>query len=448
MYLHMTWLFPFLSSFFFERERDREKERERERESRDRERESRERERERVERERERERESRERERERESLSLSCEKKREREREKKRKNNKKEREAQEASITWQDLLGHGASCQKTSRTCYQVSHHMSSWPVISVRPRATTTTQTHIWCNILIALVLSRFCLPQWKRLFRCGSWSSQRWSSSCRCRPFDDSNLKVIQAIWLHVLFPTFRLSINSCVLTEWNWLKLIENDWSWLKLTETDWRWQKIDGNGLKVDENLGENQWNCRKLASEIFRMEGGAKTHLTAGLTGIVAGCWPANYAAQSQRWLLPSSDACWLPRNFYDRTSTIDHSSLSPPKRNLVDLKLKVDVSLVDAKGFLPLDPHSLNGVQTCHLRCLRQSSAPPPSRVNFSDFDTVFGMNFCEISDWDNQALGNVTLRKFHQKSRLISRHPWQRKTEKLFISHFCRVDVLIKGVV
>ena len=33
----------------------------------------------------------------------------------------------------------------------------------------TTTTQTHIWCNVCFALVLSRFCLPQWKRYFRCG---------------------------------------------------------------------------------------------------------------------------------------------------------------------------------------------------------------------------------------------------------------------------------------
>ena len=33
----------------------------------------------------------------------------------------------------------------------------------------TSRTQTDIWCNILIALVLSCFCLPQWKKHFRCG---------------------------------------------------------------------------------------------------------------------------------------------------------------------------------------------------------------------------------------------------------------------------------------
>ena len=38
---------------------------------------------------------------------------------------------------------------------------------VSTIPGAATTTQTDIWCNIFIALVLSRFCLPQWKGYIR-----------------------------------------------------------------------------------------------------------------------------------------------------------------------------------------------------------------------------------------------------------------------------------------
>ena len=49
-----------------------------------------------------------------------------------------------------------------------------------------------------------------------------------------------------LHVVFPTFRLLINSCVFdrvklieTDQNWLKLIEADWKWLKMTEHRSKW-----------------------------------------------------------------------------------------------------------------------------------------------------------------------------------------------------------------
>ena len=42
-------------------------------------------------------------------------------------------------------------------------------PLASTSRRATTTTQTDIWCDIFIALVLLRFSLPQWERHFRCG---------------------------------------------------------------------------------------------------------------------------------------------------------------------------------------------------------------------------------------------------------------------------------------
>ena len=41
--------------------------------------------------------------------------------------------------------------------------------LISTSWRATTTTQQTSWCNIFILLVSSRFCLPQWRRHFRCG---------------------------------------------------------------------------------------------------------------------------------------------------------------------------------------------------------------------------------------------------------------------------------------
>ena len=47
------------------------------------------------------------------------------------------------------------------------------------------TTQTDSWCNIFIALVLSRFCLSQWKRYFRCGISSSQRWRQTLSLSPF-----------------------------------------------------------------------------------------------------------------------------------------------------------------------------------------------------------------------------------------------------------------------
>ena len=43
-----------------------------------------------------------------------------------------------------------------------------SWDFASTRPRATSTTQVHIWCDICTALMLSRFCLAEWKRCFRC----------------------------------------------------------------------------------------------------------------------------------------------------------------------------------------------------------------------------------------------------------------------------------------
>ena len=70
-------------------------------------------------------------------------------------------------------------------------------------------------------------------------------------------------------VVYAFFFSAKNSCVLAESNWLKLIKIDWDCLKLTQTDWKWQKIGRNGLRVDENLGEYHWNCRKLASEISR-----------------------------------------------------------------------------------------------------------------------------------------------------------------------------------
>ena len=56
----------------------------------------------------------------------------------------------------------------------------------STSPRATTTSQTNIWCNIFRALVLSHFCLPEWPRYCRCSIKSSSDEGRSCRCRPFD----------------------------------------------------------------------------------------------------------------------------------------------------------------------------------------------------------------------------------------------------------------------
>ena len=70
-----------------------------------------------------------------------------------------------------------------------------------------------------------------------------------------------------LRVVSPPSGCQSIPALLTESNWLKLIKIDWSWLKSTERDWKWQIIGRNGLKVDEKLGENHWNYRKLASEI-------------------------------------------------------------------------------------------------------------------------------------------------------------------------------------
>ena len=58
-------------------------------------------------------------------------------------------------------------------------------PYVSTSARATTTTQTHIWCNIFILLVLSCFCLLQWKRYFWCRIQSSQRWRKKLSLSPF-----------------------------------------------------------------------------------------------------------------------------------------------------------------------------------------------------------------------------------------------------------------------
>ena len=44
---------------------------------------------------------------------------------------------------------------------------------------------------------------------------------------------------------------------------------------MTEADWKSQKIDRNGLKVDKDLQERQWNRRKLASAISHRRWGQK-----------------------------------------------------------------------------------------------------------------------------------------------------------------------------
>ena len=59
---------------------------------------------------------------------------------------------------------------------------------ISTSGRATTTTQNDIWCNIKIILVLSRFCIVEWKRGFRCSIWWSTRWGSQLSSSRFGRS--------------------------------------------------------------------------------------------------------------------------------------------------------------------------------------------------------------------------------------------------------------------
>ena len=50
-------------------------------------------------------------------------------------------------------------------------------------------------------------------------------------------------------------------------------------------------------------------------------------------------------------------------------------------------------------------------------------SAPPPMNLcEISVFHAVCSVKFCEI---------HVALCKFHQHARQISRHPWQRNTER-----------------
>ena len=81
-----------------------------------------------------------------------------------------------------------------------------------------------------------------------------------------------------------------------------------------------------------------------------------------------------------------------------------------------------------------------------------QISVPPPPQqsevcMKSSVFRTVLGVSFCEIFPSDTQTLENVTLRKCHTKiSHQISRHPWQRTTEKMFTPHYCRVVVPTVG--
>ena len=60
------------------------------------------------------------------------------------------------------ILWHVSAIFDKRATSVEVDTRDFTWKWISTSPTAATTTQTHIRYNILIAQVLSRFCLPLW----------------------------------------------------------------------------------------------------------------------------------------------------------------------------------------------------------------------------------------------------------------------------------------------
>ena len=57
-------------------------------------------------------------------------------------------------------------------------------------------------------------------------------------------------------VAFPTFRLSINFCVLDRF---KLIETHWNWSILVEAEWNWLKL----IENDRNMIEIEWKSTRI-----------------------------------------------------------------------------------------------------------------------------------------------------------------------------------------
>ena len=73
----------------------------------------------------------------------------------------------------------------------------------------------------------------------------------------------KFVSEGMLSAVFPTFWMSINSCVFdqvkpieTDSNWLTLIKADWSWLKMTDIRSTW-------MEIHETLGENHAKSLKI-----------------------------------------------------------------------------------------------------------------------------------------------------------------------------------------
>ena len=106
------------------------------------------------------------------------------------------------------------------------------------------------------------------------GSQTGRLWPQKSSAYVF--SSLYDEKALSLSVVFPTFRLSVNSCVF---DWVRVIEateNDWEWLtvfekwlKSTEFDWKSMSVCGKAVGL----------AKKNELLKFRTDDGAKQHLT-------------------------------------------------------------------------------------------------------------------------------------------------------------------------
>ena len=84
---------------------------------------------------------------------------------------------------------------------------------------------------------------------------------------------------------------------------------------------------------------------------------------------------------------------------------------------------------------LPFPLHPLELIATPHQHC--------EICVKFSVSRTICGVKLCELLRFGHLNPGKCGTRKIHHNSRQISRHPWQRKTEKKFTPCFCTGVVL-----